>query len=349
MMTQFDRRARLLVSQGICALGIHHLFERRFGGVGSILSLHSVGEVADSHTHWSRKFKIRPDFFRRLIEMLIERDYDIISMTEVARRLVGKTPPGRKFVCLSFDDGYRDNYDVAFPICASFGIPMVVHVTTGFVRRADPMWWLGLEQIIVDNNTLEFPFGIVRHHSAVTPAQKRRAYEFAASLLVAAPRQRRRQACEELGATYGVSFMELTDRITLTPRMMQEMHASGLVEFGAHTVSHAHLSCLSAGDAREEIAESRHDLEDMLGDEVRHFAYPYGSASEAGAREFALCRELGFETAATTRIGNLFPGHRDRTQALPRLPIRGEYQDTSAIEVLLSGTYSALQHGFRTA
>jgi peptidoglycan/xylan/chitin deacetylase (PgdA/CDA1 family) len=349
MIEQFRRRARLLASREICAFGIHRLFERRFGGVGSILTLHSVGEVAGSQGYWSHKFRVRPDYFRRLIEMLIDRDYDIVSMTEVARRLVGKSPSGRRFVCLSFDDGYRDNYDVAFPICASFGIPMVVHVTTGFVRRTDPMWWLGLEQIIVDNNVLELPWvGIVQHHPAVTPAQKRRAYEFAASLLVAAPRQQRRQACEELGATYGVSFMELTDRITLTPPMMQEMHASGLVEFGAHTVSHALLSCLSASDARNEIAESRHDLEDMLGDEVRHFAYPYGSFSEAGSREFALCRALGFETAVTTSIGNLFLGHRDRMQALPRWPIGGEYQDLSATEVLLSGTYSALRHGFRT-
>jgi peptidoglycan/xylan/chitin deacetylase (PgdA/CDA1 family) len=346
MIRQLHRRARLSASQAICALGIHRLFERRFGGVGSILTFHRVGEAAGSHSYWSQKFSVRPDYFRRLIEMLIDRDYEIVSMTEVAQRLAGKSPSGRKFVCLSFDDGYRDNYDVAFPICASFGIPMVVHVTTGFVRRADPMWWLGLEQIIVENDVLEFPQDdVIRHHPALTPAQKRKAFDVAANLLVAAPRQRRRQVCEELGANYGVSFTELTDRNTLTPGMMQEMRASGLVEFGAHTVSHANLSRLPAADARAEIAESRHDLEDLLGDEVRHFAFPYGGAGEAGPREFGLCRELGFETAATTRKGNLFPGHCDRMQALPRLTIGGEYQDMSAAEVLLSGTYSALRHG----
>src|SRR5207302_1125527 len=112
------------------------------------------------------------------------------SMTEVARRLADKHLSGRKFVCLSFDDGYRDNYDEAFPICASFGVPMVFHVTTGFVRRTDPMWWLGLEQIVVENEVLEFPWGgVVQHLPALTPAQKRKAYGVAARLLKAAPRQ----------------------------------------------------------------------------------------------------------------------------------------------------------------
>ncbi len=349
MIEQLYCHARRVASQAICAFGIDRLFEHRFGGVGSILAFHRVGEVGPSQSYFSHQNYIRPDFFWRLIEMLIDRDYDIVSMTEVARRLVTKSPCRRKFVCLSFDDGYRDNYDQAFPICASFGIPMVVHITTGFVRRTDPMWWLGLEQIVLENDVLELPWGgAIQHLPARSPAQKRKAYVVAASLLKSESRQRRRQVCEELGAIYGTSFMELTDRNTLTPQMIQEMRASGLVEFGAHTVSHANLLRLPAADARHEIAESRHDLENLLGGEVRHFAYPYGRAGEAGPREFELCRELGFETAVTARLGNLFAGHCDWVQALPRLGMGSEYQDTPAAEVLLSGAFPALRHGFRT-
>ena len=349
MIRRLHPRARLSASQAICALGIHRLFEKWFGGRGSILTFHRIGEVAPSHSYWSQRFSILPAYFTRLIGILITREYDFVSMNEVRRRLTEESPSGRKFVCLSFDDGYRDNYDVAFPICASYRIPMVIHVTTGFARRTDPMWWLGLEQILVENDVLEFPWhGVIQHHPAITPAQKRKAYEAAASILVAASRQQRRRVCEELGANYGVSFMELTERNTLTPKMMREMRTSGLVEFGAHTVSHANLLRLPASDAHHEIAESRHDLEDLLGDEVRHFAFPYGRADAAGPREFALCRELGFETATTTRIGNLFPGHLDWMHALPRLTIGGQYQDISATDVLLSGTYSAVRHGFRT-
>src|SRR5690348_15676250 len=93
--------ARRVASQAICAFGIDHLLEHRFGGVGSILAFHRVGEVAPSQSYFSQT-NIRPDYFCRLIEMLIDRDYEIVSMTEVARRLARKSRCGRKFVCLSF-------------------------------------------------------------------------------------------------------------------------------------------------------------------------------------------------------------------------------------------------------
>ena len=349
MIPELQPRARRLATQLICAMGFNRLFEHRFAGLGSILAFHRVGEPDRPDGQFSHHATIRPLHFRQLIEMLLARNYDIVSMTEVAQRLKGLGRAGRKFVCLTFDDGYKDNYDYAFPICAALGVPMVVHVTTGFVRRTDPIWWLGLEQIIPEIDVLEISEnGVIRSLPARTPGQKRKAYDHATRLLGAAPREHRRQVCEHLGSAYGLSFLELTDRHALTVQMMREMQTSGLVEFGAHTISHANLLRLSADDACEEIAGSRHDLEALLRSEVRHFAFPYGRADDAGPREFALCREVGFETAVTTRMGNLFPAHRGWMHALPRLTIRGDDQDLSATEVLLSGAFPALRHGFGT-
>ena len=305
---------------------------------------HRVTEVAPSHCYWSQKYSVLPGYFVRLIDTLIDWDYNIVSMNEVGRRITEASRSAGRFICLTFDDGYRDNYDVVFSICASRGIPMMVYLTTGFIRRTDPMWWLGLEKIIAENDRLEFPWhGVIQHYPTRTPAQKRKAYAATAGLLVAASRRYRQWVCKELGTNYSVCFMELTDSNTLTPQMIRDMRASGLVEFGAHTVSHANLLRLSLSDAHYEIAESRRDLEDLLEGKVRHFAFPYGRADAAGPRELALCRELGFGTATTTRIGNLFPGHREWMHALPRLPIGGEYQDNSVAAILLSGTYSALR------
>jgi peptidoglycan/xylan/chitin deacetylase (PgdA/CDA1 family) len=280
--------------------------------------------------------------------MLLARNYDIVSMTEVAQRLKGLGRAGRKFVCLTFDDGYRDNYDYAFPICASLGVPMVVHVTTGFVRRTDPIWWLGLEQIVALSDDLELlEKGDIHCLPMRTSQQKRKAYNHATRRLRAAPREELRQVCQHLGSAYGLSFSDLTDRHALTPAMMREMHDSGLVEFGAHTVSHANLQRLSDDEARHEMAGSRDDLRHFLGSEVHHFAFPYGRADDAGPREFALCRAIGFDTAVTTRMGNVFHPHREQMHALPRLTIRGDYHDLREAEVLLSGAFPALRHGFR--
>ena len=59
-------------------------------------------------------------------------------------------------------------------------------------------------------------------------------------------------------------------------------------------------------------------------------------------REFELARELGFESAVTTRPGVLFPEHREHVCALPRLSINGRHENLSTVEILLSGAPFAL-------
>jgi peptidoglycan/xylan/chitin deacetylase (PgdA/CDA1 family) len=68
-----------------------------------------------------------------------------------------------------------------------------------------------------------------------------------------------------------------------------------------------------------------------------HLAYPIGDRSSAGAREFALASELGFETAVTTRKGMLFPEHSRHLMALPRLSVNGGWQNEALLDILLSG------------
>jgi hypothetical protein len=95
------------------------------------------------------------------------------------------------------------------------------------------------------------------------------------------------------------------------------------------------------------MAASRRDLEEVIGQPIRHFAYPYGKPHAAGPREFALCRELGFTTGVTTRMDNLFPRDREHLHSLPRLSFRGEYQDMDLLGLLISGTLPTLVQASR--
>lgn len=76
-------------------------------------------------------------------------------------------------------------------------------------------------------------------------------------------------------------------------------------EIGAHTMTHARLTNLSPADARREIFESKKVLEDLIGQPVRHFCYPYGGSNPL-VRD--LVQEAGFETATTVEGGYNFPG-----------------------------------------
>jgi peptidoglycan/xylan/chitin deacetylase (PgdA/CDA1 family) len=98
--------------------------------------------------------------------------------------------------------------------------------------------------------------------------------------------------------------------------MIEELHRSGLIEFGAHTVTHKELPSLATAKAQQEIVGSKRTLEAHLGQPVRTFAYPSGRFSQ---REVALLRQAGFEIAVTTRGG--FARANQDSLLLPRLRI----------------------------
>jgi peptidoglycan/xylan/chitin deacetylase (PgdA/CDA1 family) len=328
----------------LAASGLPRRMAGRYAGEGGILAFHRVHRP---HTDElvPPGLSVAPENFRRIIETLIGKGYAFLTMSALAERLrQGDFRPGQKFVCLTFDDGFADNYTEAFPICREYGVPMTIYLVSSFVRREFPMWGFGLEAVVAGNDVVEFAWeGGDLRLQAGNPRQKRRAYFAIASRFVSAEPAAIGKACAELGLRYGVDFMALSDRHALTLPMVAEMQASGLVEFGAHSVHHAHIGGLDDGAARWEIAQGKHDCEAVLGEPVRHFAFPYGDDHAAGAREAAFCRELGFESAVTTESNTIFVSDRDRPFSLPRLTYNGRYQDTPLLDLLLSGTLPLLR------
>jgi peptidoglycan/xylan/chitin deacetylase (PgdA/CDA1 family) len=102
----------------------------------------------------------------------------------------------------------------------------------------------------------------------------------------------------------------------LTLGEIREMRAHG-IEFGSHTLSHAHLAQLAEPEAEREIAQSRTLFEEKLGEACRSFAYPYG---EWNARVKSLVMKAGYEVACTTLRASVRRG--DDPLALPRINIR---------------------------
>lgn len=327
--------------------GLHSLFRPIYGGCGSILMFHRVRPVSSDGSFTPNSFlEVTPEFFAAVIELLQEHGIEIVTMSEARRRLVaGET--ARRFACLTFDDGYRDNYEFALPICRQFGVPMVVYATTGYIDRTHALWWPGIEAVVARCDTIEFEQGdrCVRLNAGGNDA-KRRAYRSLATLCGGLPTVERDRMCRQLSDRSGVDFLQLSDASLMTWDMVREMAESGSAEIGAHSVGHENLATLERSILHDELAASRDRLAAMLQRPVEHFAYPFGGRAKAGQREFAACRDAGYATAVTTRHANLMPEHRGHLHALPRLSINGLFQRTSAVETYLSGASSALANRF---
>ncbi len=110
--------------------------------LGRILMLHRV--VVHRSDGENRELEITPEFLKQTIEAYRQQGYRFVSIDE-ACDIISKGRTNHPFVCLTFDDGYQDNYDIAYPILKQDEVPFAIYVTTGFIDNRIPMWWYRCE------------------------------------------------------------------------------------------------------------------------------------------------------------------------------------------------------------
>lgn len=342
---------RLAIDAGMAffhASGAHRLAEPFTRGVGVILTFHSVRPRRDDGFEPNRPIEITPEFFEATLTHLRRRGFEIIALDAALARLGEGVSDRAPFAVLSFDDGYRDLAVHALPILERHQAPFVAYVTAGFADGSARLWWVELEEAIRRLDRLDLVAGGLRiARATTTAAQKQAAFADLYARLDACEDEERLRIVAALTAQAGLESEALTRALCLGWDELRALARHPLATIGAHTLNHPRLAQLSRASACMEMEESRRRLRDELGVAAAHFCYPYGGRAAAGEREFVLAATLGFESAATTRPGMIFPAHRERLHALPRLSVNGHYQSVAALDILLSGAPFALINGGR--
>ena len=328
--------------------GAHIALRPFVGGVGAILTLHHVRPPRPDRFQPNRLLEVTPRFLTRVIKALRRSGLDLVSLDEMHRRMT-EGDFSRRFVCLTFDDGYRDTLQWAYPILKEAGVPFAVYVPTSFPDRLGELWWLVLEAVIARNDRVGLVIdGRDRKFDCRTVAEKRALYDELYWWLRGRPTEAElRDVVRNLAAFYHVDIAAFCNELCMSWPELAELAADPLVTIGAHTVNHPMLAKLPKETARSEMDLSRSVIEAALAVRPQHLSYPFGDRTSAGAREFEIAAELGFKTAVTTRPGVLFPEHSQRLMALPRISLNGDYQRMRYVRVLLSGAATAMWNGFR--
>lgn len=327
--------------------GGHALMSRFCRGIGVIFTLHRVCPHNPAPFHPNRILEITPEFLEQAIIETRRQGFEFVSLDEAHRRI---TEPGnhRPFACLTFDDGYRDNRDVALPILKKHGCPFTLFVATSLTAGTGRLWWLALEEIIADAGGVTVDFDEQpQHFDTGTRREKEAAFLNIYTRLRTIGEHRQRQIVSALAARHDFDFAALCRRLVMGWEELGKFAHEPLLTIGAHSVNHYALAKLSEAQARAEIADSVRIIGEMLGKRPRHFAFPYGDAGSAGQREFRLAAELGLKTALTTRKGVIFAEHRQHITALPRVSLNGDYQSPHYVGMFLSGVPFLLWNGFR--
>jgi len=328
--------------------GTHFLLRPFVRGVGAILTLHHVRPPRPDRFQPNRLLEVTPDFLTRAVKMLRRSRLDLVSLDEMHRRMTERDF-SRHFVCLTFDDGYRDTLQWAYPILKEAEVPFAVYVATSFPDRLGELWWLVLEAVIARNDRIGLMIGgRDRKFDCRTVAEKLALYNELYWWLRGRPKESEmRELVRNLAAFYQVDVAAFCEEMCMTWLELAELAADPLVTVGAHTVNHPILAKLSKETMRSEMDLSRSVIEAALSVRPQHFSYPFGDPTSAGAREFEVAAELRFKTAVTTRPGVLFAEHGHCMTALPRISLNGEFQRIRYLRVLLSGTATAMWNGFR--
>jgi peptidoglycan/xylan/chitin deacetylase (PgdA/CDA1 family) len=328
--------------------GAHLALKPFVGGVGAILTLHHVRPPRPDRFQPNRLLEITPRFFARVIRLLRRSGLDLVSLDEVHRRLT-EGDFGKRFVCLTFDDGYRDLLQYAYPVLKEAGVPFAIYVATSFADRLGELWWLALEAVIARNNRIGFTIdGRNRMFDCAALTEKRALYDELYWWLRRRPTDAELRAIvRNLAAVYKVDIAAFCKELCMSWEELAELAADPLVTIGAHTINHPMLAKVPAETARSEMDLSRSVIEAALAVRPQHVSFPVGDRTSAGPREFAIAAELGFKTGVTTRPGVLFPEHREHLTALPRISLNGEFQHLRYVRVLLSGSATAMWNGFR--
>ena len=329
------------------ASGTASWWEGAYGGLGAILMLHRLGGGEASPLGVNRHLSMEPDFLDRMIGDLKEAGYEFISMDGVLDRLNTPRPGHRRFVCLTLDDGYRDNLEAGLPLFRKHQVPFAVYVAPGLVDGSAVLWWEVVERLVSSCSRITLPGRNGNHpipcHSV---ALKRKAYfALLRHFTEEIGEEEQMGVLQELCATHGMEWSTAAAHDIMGWDEIRRIAADPLCTIGAHSVNHYHLRRLAPDVAFDEMVRSAEILQEKLGKRPEHLAYRYGYADAAGLREAGMAEKIGFASAVTSRHGTIHPDHAQHRHALPRISLNGRYQRPRYVRAMISGFTTPLANG----
>ena len=243
----------------------------------------------------------------------LKANFNVMALADGVAGLKSGNLPARA-IAITFDDGYRDNYEIAMPILMRLGLSATFFVATGYLdggRMFNDTVIETARQARGDNLDL-VDFGLGSHPIA-TDAQRVAAATAIIAKVKYLPSEHRTEMADRIAVRVRA---KLPDDLMMTSEHLEAMHRAGM-QIGGHTVMHPILTSVDPATARREISTGRSHLERIIGSQVRLFAYPNGRPDQDYTSEHArLVRELGFDAAFSTARGAACYG-ADRLQ-IPR-------------------------------
>jgi peptidoglycan/xylan/chitin deacetylase (PgdA/CDA1 family) len=317
--------------------GYARLAEWRSGGAGVILRFERVRPARADRFQPLKSGEITPAFLDRVVRALRRWKFDIVSIDEVCRR-ASQPRSGPRFVCLTFDGGYRDVMTFAYPILSRHAVPFAVYLPTAFSDGLGEAWWLALEQIVAQHDRISLVMDRTEHHFVVRAvSEKVQLYDFLDGWMRKLAPPDLTVAINDLCKRYSVDLATISRGASMSWDDLAKLAADPLVTIGTATVNYPILANLRDAAALREMTMGRAVAKAALGRDPKHFAYPFGHHGSFGRQHLIMAADAGFASAVSAISGLVLAADQSNLHALPRIDWDGRRHSLRAMRAMLSG------------
>lgn len=298
------------------------LVRRYFRGIGTIFMLHRVYPFDADKARPNGNLEVSPGFLESLIIKLRAETYDFISLDRLFE-ILQNGEEVKKQIVFTFDDGYKDTYEIAYPMFKKYNIPFTVYVTTSFPEKEAILWWYFLEDLLLEKDEIILSDGLKRR--CVTDREKYKLFYQIKDVIASFARDSFSEKVSALFGNYEVDWLSKCDELAMGWEQIKELSEDALVTIAGHTKNHYALNELSDNQVVAEIIESHELIESKINKKVNHFAYPFGSKHEVKKREMDIVKRLKLKTATTARYGSVYHQHKKYLERLPRVMLTEKF------------------------
>jgi peptidoglycan/xylan/chitin deacetylase (PgdA/CDA1 family) len=279
----------------LCRSGLRFLLARTIPWSGIlVLNYHRVGNGNQSPFDrglWSADAAAFTDQIR-----FCKSQFDLITPDDIPRVLAQAS--GR-YALITFDDGYKDNYEVAFPILKAEGVPATFFVTTGFVDEPRLPWWDEIAWMVRTSRQVQVELpGWVPAPISFDEPDREAAVRTLLRAYKAMPADSTELYLDAIAEATrsGRCAKDAGTGLWMNWRMLREMRAAGMTVAG-HTMTHPVLARISIKRQREEILGCGARLAEEMGEPMRYFSYPIGKPGSFDSVTQDCLREAGVRYA----------------------------------------------------
>ncbi len=261
---------------------------------------HRIADVANDP--W--ELAVSPENFEDQLRVL-KKKFRIISVSDLAKSLVKMKLPSNS-VCITFDDGYRDNFYAAKPLLEKYKCPATFFIASQFIDGSQLFWWDELLTILLETEKLPATLSLelnnelfeyrLENNGVLTeeeirsqkmwvwynepPTQRCRLYFALWERLRPLPFQQIAALISYLRSWASAAATIDSDSLPMTHNELKTLSANHLFTAGIHTVSHPALAFHTKEIQQEEIKNCHQFLQQICKNTINAIAYPYGNYND---------------------------------------------------------------------